>query len=799
MSQIEASELELWLALAGDPVDDGLYFLGPGERRITFYSQQVRALRLAHALAAAKKVKAGDDVAVIGAGASGLTAAVALALSGATVWLYDPADAVVQLQSASPRLLHPHIYEWPELGSFEASAGLPILNWAATSGGGVCSGLQAEFASYAAALKGRLVFRKRHALEAISQTGSRWKVMTLEILQSGESVTHEREFKTVVLATGFGGEASCENGETLGYWKAGSVDAATDEPRAGLHYLISGTGDGGLTDLMALLVSNFQHVTFAQELFIGLDDDAMRKAVDAACLGAELDTDLGPRFVENVLPVLRARNVLDKLSARLRTDRIVTLNSDRPVLAYGRAARLNQVMAFAIMEAAALAGRSVGVELGRLGVVTRNKGKAAGVSIVLEADGVSRTLVVDRLLCRHGPKTADHYSFAAIHFKNYDELRLRTLAKHVELDGPPIIDPRTFCYFEGLDIDLKPVAVKSQLQAAAARRDAAVLIGMDRATRQLTQRGALDVAVISAQCERLVKGVEIHLDVVPGDLPGAIHWIRLAHASGGRIRLFASAEVLPAWQTLQPKMSAAVDLNWAHRPVLLGEPDIKSGVEDCLLRLLDAAIAACVATGQTIELHAVSPEITKHLAADWAAWRGALAADPALKAEFLRWLFSVEPTGHPCWSGQHSEVSAMGSAVVLMLATHLGEPLTPAILGRGNMQFGADAVAVGSGCSRVASGLVDDWTDPDQWGVDAVVLAGVRELEVVSAFDRLTAGGRTPPDLLTPSRVAPAVIQNNKAWRGHLATGVKPWRMAVEDEFRRWRERQENAMKRFKP
>ena len=794
----EALDLERWLALAGSRDDEGLYFLGPGERRITFYCQQVRALRLAHALAVTGRVRTGDDVAVVGAGASGLTAAVALALAGASVALYDPADIVVQLQSASARLLHPHLYEWPELGSFDTVAGLPILNWTADTAGAVCSRLQAEFSSYQASLGHRLLFRKRHTLEKLTHAGALWELTASEKVSGQPAVSHVRQFKTVILATGFGTEATCKGGETLGYWKTGSVDAAADEPHAGVRYLISGTGDGGLTDLMALLVKDFQHVTFADQLFGQMGDDVMRQAVNAACVGAKLDTDLRPGFVKHVLPVLTARNVLDKLAQRLRTDRTVTLNSDRPILAYGRAARLNQVMAFAIMEAAEQAGRPVEVELGRLGEIIADKTPATTASVTLISDGVARILKVDRVLCRHGPEVIKHYAFAKAEFAHYDALRLQTLHEYPEYDAPPVLDPRTFGFFEALDVDVQPAGISVLLHAAAKRRDAAVLIGLDVATRQLTQCGAFDVGTLAAECERLAEPVEIHLHVPPGELPNPQSWTRLAHASDGRIRLLASAATLSAWRAIQPKISEAPTLNWKHRPVLLGVPDVEGAVEDCLLRLLDSQIEQCLATGRTLELDAISPEITAALAAEWAVWRAALTKSPSLKSKFLRWLFSLEPAGDPAWSGLHSEVSAMGSALVLMLATHLGEPLTPALFDRGNLSFGAGAVAVGSGCSRVQSGLITNWTDPEQWGVDAVVLSGVQELQVVSASDRLTGAGRPIPDLLTASRVAPAVIQNSKAWRANLAAGSTPWREAVKAEFARWHERQEKAVGRFK-
>jgi hypothetical protein len=96
-----------WLDSArdqGDPARFGLYFVGTFDRRITFYSQQVRALRLAHALDATGLIQSTHTTAVVGAGAAGVTIAVALAALGHDVTLYDPAIKVLQLQSASSRL-----------------------------------------------------------------------------------------------------------------------------------------------------------------------------------------------------------------------------------------------------------------------------------------------------------------------------------------------------------------------------------------------------------------------------------------------------------------------------------------------------------------------------------------------------------------------------------------------------------------------------------------------------------------------------------------------------------------------
>ncbi|AZV39458.1 FAD-dependent oxidoreductase [Komagataeibacter xylinus] len=89
-----------WIDCARDPRESNqqrLYFVGTFDRRITFYSQQVRALRLAHALDETGAILPSHSVAVVGAGAAGATIAMALALMGHDVTLYDPADDILHL------------------------------------------------------------------------------------------------------------------------------------------------------------------------------------------------------------------------------------------------------------------------------------------------------------------------------------------------------------------------------------------------------------------------------------------------------------------------------------------------------------------------------------------------------------------------------------------------------------------------------------------------------------------------------------------------------------------------------
>lgn len=111
---------------------DGVYVLGCLERRVTIYSQQVRALNLAAALFDDKRLVPGDEVLVIGAGAAGLTCAAGLHRLGAAVRVLEKAKDILPILRGKPkRWVHPGIYEWPFEDATRDRAGLPLLDWRA--------------------------------------------------------------------------------------------------------------------------------------------------------------------------------------------------------------------------------------------------------------------------------------------------------------------------------------------------------------------------------------------------------------------------------------------------------------------------------------------------------------------------------------------------------------------------------------------------------------------------------------------------------------------------------------------
>src|SRR5450755_3930137 len=130
------------------PNTRSVFVLGSFERRVTVYAQQVRALNLVDAIIAQSLVREKGKVAIVGGGVAGITAAVALAKAAprlSAIDLFERRADILQLQHNSTRYLHPHFYDWPNVGAEVVDAGLPIMNWTAGSAGTVAHDLRAQF------------------------------------------------------------------------------------------------------------------------------------------------------------------------------------------------------------------------------------------------------------------------------------------------------------------------------------------------------------------------------------------------------------------------------------------------------------------------------------------------------------------------------------------------------------------------------------------------------------------------------------------------------------------------------
>jgi hypothetical protein len=249
-------------AMADVPPDDSsvngrndLFVIGAGQSRVTLYSQQVRALNLADHL---RDRLLKESVVVIGAGAAGLTFAAAASVLGARrVTLLDQAEQMMSFQRGSrQRFLHPHISEWPEVGCWKMSAGLPLLTWDEGTASDVAVRITSQF---------------EEAFERNPENEIFLRAMNVRVeLEPRLTVTWEcdgtRKEETpgiVILAVGFGIERTVPGVPLLSYWRDDSLEQPAFLSGAGPHIqVVSGDGDGALIDVLRASLWDFEHGSF---------------------------------------------------------------------------------------------------------------------------------------------------------------------------------------------------------------------------------------------------------------------------------------------------------------------------------------------------------------------------------------------------------------------------------------------------------------------------------------------------------------------------------------------------------
>ncbi|QPC95759.1 ABC-three component system protein [Mesorhizobium sp. INR15] len=774
--------LDDWITVGSLPGSEGLYFLGTFERRITFYSQQVRAFRLVRALHERGILKPNDTIAVVGGGAAGVTCALALGLLDYDVSLYDPAVEVLQLQSASPRLLHPHIYEWPALGSLDKSAGLPFLDWDLDTGRPIAKRLATEFHSHKAMLP-KVIWQHEKRLDKLEKSDAEWR------LTFTDGAT--RIVQKVFLAIGFGDERTVGSADTYDYWKERGVGTTAVEANPPATYLVSGNGDGALTDILNLLIKEFEHVPFTQTFLGYFNQDILRTTVLKAYDGLAPEADLEPVLETDVLTTFRERGILDKLVPQLRTDRLLTVNSSGPLFSVGKAAQLNQAMVFAVLHAAEQAGI----------VLRRSSGKIENV--IKHADGLEPAGItlggaplVERfhhVILRHGPNKEERYHPAKVQFDEYQKVSTDRFKAQPELLVPPTLDAETYTVFFDLWLQkLADAARRLQLAGRSALEASTILVTWDVATQTLVQRGKVLLEELVRQCESAAAPIVVQLEVPPDKLD-ADDMVRLSKASGGKITLSLGATVQDAWKSRLPNAAAAMTAASRYPYRLVSTISIREHVDASLVRQLEAILVAAQAVGTCDTLGKIAADVFAEVLATWAGWRQTLDASPALRRDFLAWLGNIGPESAKSWSGDVAVLERMAGALVLILATHLGEPLQPASVPRGNLSFDENGHALGSSADKLDDGgLLTEWNLPEHWDVDALILSRSSEVSVTGPDDTILNGGDPGTGLDIARRTKPAIVRNDGPWRTALKTGLPAWKAAVKEEFQAWRERQDN-------
>jgi tetratricopeptide (TPR) repeat protein len=370
------------------PEERGVYILGCRERRITVYSQQVRALNLVHALCVEGWVQAGSRVAVVGAGAAGLTAAAGAALRGCQVTLLEEKSDLLPLwRNNRSRWLHPHIYDWPQPGSEDPKADLSVLPWTAGRAEEVADQILADWELLAG----------EHGVEV--ETGARDVLLqpatgAKRVLSWNGKRPRREEFDAIILALGFGLEQKVAEVPWASYWNNDDLDdLVNDRPGAPVRYLVSGAGDGGLVDLMRIRLKNFRHERVVKDLLSGPElEEAKAQLLQIEqdySRGRIPESDLGNHY--DRLPVPKALD--DKLRGRLRPDTTATLNARSSYYLSAGACILNRFL------------------LSRLMAVDRIPYKQGDAEVKKAADGyavtfkdLGKTEKYDKVIIRRGPE-----------------------------------------------------------------------------------------------------------------------------------------------------------------------------------------------------------------------------------------------------------------------------------------------------------------------------------------------------------------------------------------------------------
>lgn len=369
-------------------VTGSVFQIGCSASLLTIHAQQRRAFLLVRLLQKTETLHDGMDVAVIGGGIAGITAALALHVSKAKVTIYESASQVVHLQRRNTtRFLHPFIASWPKPGFGYPITHLPYMNWRAEQAGHVTEQLLKQWEFFENEISVR-VNTKVKRIEHVP--GENPKVLF------SKGKPKARSHQLVIIAVGYGLEApSCNM--TPSYWRNDDFEQVLF-PHQGGRFLVSGTGDGGLTEILRLIFLDFHHKRFLQKIMY---DSELRQ--EAREINRELE-GAGKRKTSSFWSQYTSTDFENTAArpeylqpARLRTDTAVSINSKQSCVFITRAQILHKILVAKLIKIGAVKT----VISGQL--VDNYTNKHGRCVAVIRGARASRDkfLIVDKIIERH--------------------------------------------------------------------------------------------------------------------------------------------------------------------------------------------------------------------------------------------------------------------------------------------------------------------------------------------------------------------------------------------------------------
>jgi len=340
-----------FLSFSEPKADSGRFVLGTFENRVTLYRQQVRAINLVYAIHNHRRNGSREfDVAVIGGGVAGLTAAAAAAALDMRVHLFEKKPTLLSLQQGCDiRWLHPHIYDWPIDGTELPYAGLPLLDWEESTAGDVARQLVDKFH---ARFSDRIEVWVNAKNLKISGRTIAWQNATR---MNSSDKNDDKKFDAIVFAVGFGIEnhVGDDTKNVTSYWRNDSLNQISPGFSGEKSTVfVSGIGDGGLIDLLRACLDGFHHGRLLRE-FLPPEDKRLYKAIRKLVSAWKANKET-PRWLYDEYAKLHKKGLFgklrDRIEKRLRQDNHVVLNGQADSFALSlsleKASTLNTLLAF---------------------------------------------------------------------------------------------------------------------------------------------------------------------------------------------------------------------------------------------------------------------------------------------------------------------------------------------------------------------------------------------------------------------------------------------------------------------
>lgn len=280
-----------------------IYYIGPFGSRVSFQSQQRRALNVVGSLMELNEISRETDIVIVGAGVAGMTAFAALSSGGYKVRLYERNSAVLKLQASSKhRYIHPTVNFWPDTKA-DRTTRLPFFDWYSSDCPNVIKAFRDQWdhdADKVVRRDPKLPKKVKDLTQSDPLFEYDLKLKGYDPASKRVSLVDEKKKETieadlVLVAIGFGVEDNLGDESQQPYWRDDElVDFAS---REGREILISGAGDGGLIDCLRLVYGGFKKGEFPLDVIDTLERGSFstRKALQALEAEARKESDVNQR------------------------------------------------------------------------------------------------------------------------------------------------------------------------------------------------------------------------------------------------------------------------------------------------------------------------------------------------------------------------------------------------------------------------------------------------------------------------------------------------------------------------